>query len=99
MTHLNGIGNNSVSSSHLDRADRVQTDQPSKTSAAPASVVSDGKDTATLSGASNVLAQAAATTDDVRTEKVAALKAAVDAGTYSVPSTAVADKLLNSLLE
>ncbi len=36
--------------------------------------------------------------DDVRADKVASLQAAIAAGTYNVPSSAVADKLIESML-
>lgn len=53
-----------------------------------------------LSGAGNLLsnALAAAGTDDVRTDKVEALKAAIVNGSYTVPAAAVADKLIEHLL-
>ena len=38
-------------------------------------------------------------TSDVRTDKVAALKAAIDNGTYNVSSQAVAQKLITSMLD
>ncbi len=53
---------------------------------------------ASLSGAGSVLA-AASTGDDVRTDKVAALKAAIDAGSYQVSASDVADKLIHTMLE
>ena len=53
---------------------------------------------ASLSGAGSVLA-AASTGDDVRTDKVAALKAAIHAGSYQVSASDVADKLIHSMLE
>jgi negative regulator of flagellin synthesis FlgM len=53
---------------------------------------------ARLSGAGSVLA-AASTGEDVRTDKVAALKAAIDAGSYQVSASDVADKLIHTMLE
>lgn len=99
MTQTNGIGTNQLSSSLIDRADRAQTEKQGKALSAQKSALNPSHDVAKFSGAGSVLAKAAATTDDVRTERVAALKAAVNSGNYNVSSTAVADKLLDSMLE
>ena len=55
-------------------------------------------DAAVISNASSALAEAMKT-DDVRTEKVAAIKAAIENGTYNVEPAAVADKLIDHLLK
>ncbi|MBS1815871.1 MAG: flagellar biosynthesis anti-sigma factor FlgM [Acidobacteria bacterium] len=55
-------------------------------------------DAAVISNASSALAEAMKT-DDARTEKVAAIKAAIENGTYNVEPTAVADKLIDTLLK
>ena len=54
-------------------------------------------DRATLSDAANEVSQAASG-EDVRTEKVAAVQAALAAGTYNVPASAVASKLVDAML-
>ena len=54
-------------------------------------------DAASLSTAGAVVAQATAGSD-VRTDKVAALQAAIARGDYHVPAGDVADKLIGSLL-
>jgi negative regulator of flagellin synthesis FlgM len=54
-------------------------------------------DRATLSNAGNEVSQAASG-EDVRTEKVAAVQAALAAGTYDVPASAVASKLVDAML-
>ena len=54
-------------------------------------------DATQLSAAGAVLAKATAGSD-VRTEKVAALQAAIASGTYHVSASDVADKLIGSLL-
>ena len=54
--------------------------------------------TATLSGTGSKLAASATDTDDVRTDKIAALKSAIDSGSYKVPASSVADKIISSLL-
>lgn len=54
-------------------------------------------DQATVSAAGGLVAQAL-TTSDVRMEKVASLQAAIANGTYTVPASAVANKLVEYLL-
>ncbi len=99
MTHTNGIGTNAVSSNLVDRTDRAQMEKQSKASSTQTSNAIATQDIAKVSGAGSVLATAVTNMDDVRTERVAALKAVVDAGAYNVSSAAVADKLLDSMLE
>jgi negative regulator of flagellin synthesis FlgM len=99
MTQTSGIGNSQLSSNLIDRTDRMQTEKQLKASSVQRPDTTTRQDVATVSGTGSVLATAATNTEDVRTERVAALKAAVDAGSYNVSSTAVADKLLDSMLE
>ena len=54
-------------------------------------------DSAQVSAAGGLVVQASAGSD-VRTAKVAALQAAIAGGTYNVSASAVADKLIDSLL-
>jgi negative regulator of flagellin synthesis FlgM len=54
-------------------------------------------DTATLSSAGSVVAQEAAD-GGVRMEKVAAVQAALAAGTYDVPASAVASRVVDAML-
>ncbi len=54
-------------------------------------------DSATLSSAANEISQSASS-EGVRTDKVAAVQAALAAGTYSVPASAVASKVIDSML-
>jgi negative regulator of flagellin synthesis FlgM len=44
------------------------------------------------------LLSVSASKDDARTDVVAQLRAAIQSGSYSVPTSAVADKLLSSML-
>ena len=67
---------------------------PGSSTSAPAS---QGSDQATISSASGVLSTAL-TSSDVRTAKVASLQASINAGTYNVPASSVADKILSSIL-
>ncbi|MEZ2345968.1 flagellar biosynthesis anti-sigma factor FlgM [Terriglobus sp. RCC_193] len=100
MAQMNGIGSNALTNGVVDRTDRTpQTDKPSRSTAVDATKTQASQDVASFSGAGSVLAVASANTDDVRTDRVASLKAAVDSGNYNVPADAVADKLLSSMLE
>jgi flagellar biosynthesis anti-sigma factor FlgM len=54
-------------------------------------------DHATLSNAGSEVSQTAADSD-VRMDKVAAVRAALAAGTYSVPASAVAGKVVEAML-
>jgi len=72
------------------------TAPPSKASAA-ASGSSFDSDRATLSSAGSEVSQTA-TDEGVRTDKVAAVQAALSAGTYDVPASAVASKMVDAML-
>jgi len=54
-------------------------------------------DHATLSSVGSLASQAL-TEDGVRMDKVAGIQAALEAGTYNVPASAVASKLVDSML-
>ena len=54
-------------------------------------------DQATLSSAASAVAQSAAN-DGVRTDKVASVQTALAAGTYNVPASAVASKMVDAML-
>lgn len=57
-----------------------------------------GADSATLSSAASEMAQAAGD-ESVRVDKVAAVQASLAAGTYQVPASAVASKLVDAMLD
>ena len=100
MTQMNGIGSSAVTNGLVDRAERAsQAEKHSKTASADATKAQTSQDVASFSGAGSVLAVASASADDVRANRVASLKAAVDSGNYHVSAGDVADKLLNSMLE
>ena len=56
-----------------------------------------GSDHATLSSAANEVAQTTRE-DSVRTDKIVSIQAALATGTYSVPASAVADKVIDAML-
>lgn len=58
----------------------------------------DIQDAAVISSASSLLS-ASRSTDDVRMDKVAALKTAIGNGTYNIAPAAVADKIIGGLLQ
>lgn len=72
----------------------AKTQQSRQASAADATLSGDR---ATLSGAGAEVALSAANSD-VRMEKVSAVQAALAAGTYSVPTSAVAAKVVDVML-
>ena len=99
MSHAHGITHNQLLQATLNATDRT-TAVKNTTVSNPltgTTAAQSSASTTTLSGAGTLLASS--NTDDVRTDKVAALKSAIDSGTYNVPAGAVADKLINSLLE
>ena len=65
-----------------------------KTGSLPGSTAA--RDAASLSGLGSLLA--ASSTEDIRADRVAALKAALNDGTYSVSAPDVADKILREML-
>jgi negative regulator of flagellin synthesis FlgM len=69
--------------------------QPRSTAAAGGSALAS--DRATLSNAGSEVSQTASESD-VRTEKVASVQAALAAGTYNVPASAVASKVVDAML-
>jgi flagellar biosynthesis anti-sigma factor FlgM len=69
--------------------------QPKGSAAATGSAFDSDK--ATLSNAANEVSQAL-TDDGVRPEKVAEIQSALAAGTYDVPASAVASKLVDAML-
>ena len=99
MSKTSGV-NTQVQHANVGATDRTGQ---AKNVAKQAAVADAGKTnkasiTSTLSGIGSKLAATAANTDDVRTDKVAALKSAIDSGKYNVPASAVADKIISSLL-
>lgn len=73
------------------------TQQPPKSSAATTSGSGLGSDRATFSSAGNQAAQAASDTG-VRMDKVSGIQAALAAGTYNVSASAVASKVVDSMM-
>jgi negative regulator of flagellin synthesis FlgM len=70
---------------------------PAKNGAASTVLGGLGGDQATLSSAASQVSQAAGD-DGVRWDKVAQIQAALASGTYSVPASAVASRMVDSML-
>jgi len=75
----------------------VATTSTTRTGKGAASEASLTTDQATVSSAGSSVSQAASASD-VRLEKVAAVKAALESGTYNVSASAVAGKVVDSML-
>ena len=73
------------------------TDSTAKTGAAAAQETEVGTDKATLSSAASVAA-AAAPDSDVRMDKVAAIQQALASGTYNIPASEVAGKMIDQMM-
>jgi flagellar biosynthesis anti-sigma factor FlgM len=70
---------------------------PQSKAATPAAPISFESDSTDVSSAGSEVSQAASG-DGVRADKVAAVQAALAAGTYNVPASAVASKVIDSML-
>ena len=70
---------------------------PQTRAGTPTGATAFSSDSATLSSAASEVSSTAADSD-VRLDKVASIQAQLAAGTYSIPASAVAGKLVDSLL-
>jgi negative regulator of flagellin synthesis FlgM len=75
----------------------VEQTQTGRQGSAAAQTAGSAADQATLSTAASVAAQAAPDSD-VRMDKVTQVQQALAAGTYNVPASAVADKMIGQML-
>jgi flagellar biosynthesis anti-sigma factor FlgM len=75
----------------------VEKAQGGKSGGPAESAAASAADQATLSTAASAAARASADSD-VRMDKVTQIQQALGAGTYSVPATAVADKMIGQML-
>lgn len=99
MSNTHGITNTQLLAITLNPAERTSAAKNANAAAVAADISAGQRTagTANLSGAGTLLATT--NTDDVRADKIAALKSAIDSGNYNVPAGAVADKLIAHLLE
>ena len=103
MSYTNGVGNTQQSISPVSTSAATPTRQATAPSGGPnESAVSGANvqhaDQTTLSATAGLVANALEGSD-TRSEKVASLQQTIAAGTYNVPSSAVAGKIIQSLLE
>ena len=96
MSFVGGVGSLQQGVTPAESSKTVQLISPKETSEGAVANVQHG-DLTNLSSTGGLVAQALGDSD-VRTEKVAALQQAITAGEYSVPSSDVADKIIQSLL-
>jgi negative regulator of flagellin synthesis FlgM len=103
MSYTNGIGNLQQVLSSLTPAATTPASQAGEAAKAPkahhaASAPAQQADQTNLSSTSGVIAHALEGSD-VRMEKVASLQQAIASGSYSVSSSDVAGKMIDSLLK
>jgi negative regulator of flagellin synthesis FlgM len=96
MSFVGGVGSLQQGITPAESSETVQLISPKETSEGTVANVQHG-DLTDLSSTGGLVAQALGDSD-VRTEKVAALQQAIAAGEYSVSSSDVADKIIQSLL-
>ncbi|HWZ51341.1 MAG TPA: flagellar biosynthesis anti-sigma factor FlgM [Granulicella sp.] len=92
------IADNSTSSPATAATGAASRSSAAGAGGAAANAAAQFGDQTTISSTSDALS-AALNASDVRTGKVASLQAAIQGGAYNVPSGAVADKLLSSMLQ
>ena len=103
MSYANGIGNTQQTANAITPSEaKAVTHVSASDNATDQSEVSSANvrhaDQASLSSAAGLVAQALEGSD-ARSTKIAALQSAIAAGTYSVSSSDVADKIIQSLLD
>ena len=102
MSYANGIGSTQQSINPGPTSESAPTKQVTGASGEASGSVTGSSvqhaDQTTLSATAGLVAQALEGSD-TRSGKVASLQQAIAAGSYSVPSSAVADKVIQSLLE
>jgi flagellar biosynthesis anti-sigma factor FlgM len=83
----------------IENLSQILTSQPAQPAAARTTqpAVKESTDTAQVSSVATHLVQSAGDSD-VRLDKVAGIQAALQAGTYQVPASAVAQSVIGALL-
>jgi negative regulator of flagellin synthesis FlgM len=99
MSYTNGIGNLQQALASLTSTSAKSATDVTNSPDRGASVVAEvQEDQASLSFTGGAMSQALGASD-VRSTKVAALQQAIASGSYKVPSSDVAEKMIDSLLE
>lgn len=84
----------------IENLSQLAASQPAQTPATSKSAVAslrENTDTAQVSAVATQVVQSAGNSD-IRLDKVAGIQAALQAGTYRVPASAVAEKVIGALL-
>jgi len=104
LSYMNGIESPQQIANTAETTASASASRTTNVNPAPAQETIQGTlgngvpvDQATLSTTASVVAQAL-TGSDVRADKVAALQQSIAAGTYNVPSSDVAGKVLSAML-
>lgn len=95
MSYTSGVTSSPLLQTLLTQADSVGQAKSTRTSNIGTSAAHDS---AQLSTAASALQQTQ-TEDPARSEKVRSVQAAIASGTYNVPASSVAEKLVQSLLQ
>jgi flagellar biosynthesis anti-sigma factor FlgM len=98
MTKTMDITSAPLAGTVIDRPETSTAHLPGRGTSSSITLYIPAADDATLSEIGSQLATVASPASDVRADKVAALKSAIDAGSYHVASADVADKLIGSML-
>lgn len=99
MTQTTGIGNAHIPDTALGAVERTAVrSTAARTASKDDAAFPNGSGTTKFSGLGSILAAVDPDTTDVRADKVAALKSAIESGSYNVPASAIADKLISGLL-
>jgi len=96
MSYTNGIGLQQALNSIAPTSAKPAGD--TSTNETTSSYVLERADQANLSSTSGIVAQALESSD-TRSAKVAALQQTITSGSYKISSSAVADKMIDSLLD
>jgi flagellar biosynthesis anti-sigma factor FlgM len=107
MTGMDGISSLQKMLGGLQQTGATKTSETTGVQGAGAASQAKGAVATSLSGAmdhaslsaAGAKASQATETDDVRMDKVVALQKAIAGGTYSVPASAVADKIVEEMLK
>jgi negative regulator of flagellin synthesis FlgM len=103
LSYTNGIGNSQQIPSATEASTSTGTSSISRTDSASLSALAGngssaaiGMDETHLSSTANLVGQALSGSD-VRSDKVSSLQSSIAAGTYSIPSSDVAAKVMSAL--
>ena len=88
------INNNGINSNNLGNSNKLQENTGAKASNATSSVEGDNVNLSQAGHSLSRLETAVANANDVDTQKVDAIRKAIDEGSYTIDANAIAQKLL-----